>query len=62
VSVLYGCEIWSLILSKELISRVYENRVMNKAFEPKREEVKCDWGKPLRGELQVLYTLPYTHH
>jgi hypothetical protein len=37
--ILYGCETWSLTLREEHRLRVFENRVLRKIFEPKREEV-----------------------
>ena len=37
--VLYGCEIWSLILREERRLRVFENRVLRGIFGPKRGEV-----------------------
>jgi hypothetical protein len=37
--VLYGCEIWSLILMQEHRLRVLENRVLRRIFGPKRYEV-----------------------
>jgi hypothetical protein len=37
--VLYGCETWSLILREEHRLRVFENRVLRRAFGPKRDEV-----------------------
>jgi len=39
LSVLCGCETWSLILKEELTVRVFENRVPRKIFGPKRHEV-----------------------
>ena len=33
--VLYGCETWSLILSRQ---RVFENRIIRRIFGPKRDE------------------------
>jgi hypothetical protein len=41
--VLYGCETWSLTLRKERRLRVFENRVLRKVFEPKRNEVTGEW-------------------
>jgi hypothetical protein len=35
--VLYGCENWSLTLKKEHRLRVFENRVLRRIFELKRE-------------------------
>jgi hypothetical protein len=36
--VLYGCENWSLILREERRLRLFENRVLRRVFEPKRDE------------------------
>jgi hypothetical protein len=36
---LYGCETWSLSQREEHRLRVYENRILRRIFEPKREEV-----------------------
>jgi hypothetical protein len=36
--VLYGRETWSLTLREERRLRVFENRVLRKVFEPKRDE------------------------
>jgi hypothetical protein len=41
--VLYGCRNFSLILREEQRLRVLENRILRKAFEPKREEVTGEW-------------------
>jgi hypothetical protein len=38
----YGCENWFLTLSEEHSLRVFENRVLRRIFEPKREEVAGD--------------------
>ena len=37
--VLYGSETWSLTLKEERRLRVFENRVLRRVFEPKRDEV-----------------------
>jgi len=37
--VLYGCETWSLTLREDCRLRVFENRVLRRIFEPKRDEV-----------------------
>jgi hypothetical protein len=37
--VLYGCETWSLTLTEEHRLRVFENRVVRRIFELKRDEV-----------------------
>jgi hypothetical protein len=43
--VLYGCETWSLTLEEERRLRVFENRVLRRIFEPKRDEVTGEWRK-----------------
>jgi hypothetical protein len=55
---LYGCESWSLILRQELKLRVFENRVLRRIFEPKRDEVRGEWKKINNGELHNLYSSP----
>jgi hypothetical protein len=52
--VLYGCETWSLILSKEHRLRVFENRVLRRIFGPKRDEVTGEWRKSHNEELLTL--------
>jgi hypothetical protein len=47
--VLYGCETWSLTL-----------RVLRRICGPKGGEVTGEWRKLHKGELHVLYSLPYT--
>jgi hypothetical protein len=37
--ILYGCKTWSLILRLEHRLRVFENGVLRRIFEPKRDEV-----------------------
>jgi hypothetical protein len=56
--VLYGCEIWSLILREEHRLRVFENRVLKRIFGPKRDEVTGGWGKLHNEELHNLYYSP----
>jgi hypothetical protein len=36
--------------------RVFENRVLRRIFEPKRDEVTGDWRKPQNEELHNLYS------
>jgi hypothetical protein len=38
--------------------RVFENRVLRRVFEPKRDEVTGEWRKLHNGELNDLYSLP----
>jgi hypothetical protein len=37
--VLYGCETWSLTLREENRLNVFENKVLRRIFEPKRDEM-----------------------
>jgi hypothetical protein len=37
--VLYGCQTWPLTLKEEHRLRVFENRVLSRIFEPKRDKV-----------------------
>jgi hypothetical protein len=55
--VLYGCETWSLTLTEEHRLRVFENRVLRKIFEPKREE-DGSWRKLHNDELNSPYSSP----
>ena len=41
----YGCEIWSLTLREERRLRVFENRLLRRIFEPKKDEVRGEWRK-----------------
>jgi len=41
--VLYGCETWSLTLREENKLRVFENMVLRRIFEPRRDEVTGEW-------------------
>jgi hypothetical protein len=56
--VLYGCEIWSLILREERRLRVFENRVLRRVFGLRRDEVTGEWRKLHNEELNDLYSLP----
>jgi hypothetical protein len=56
--VLYRCDTWSLTLREERRLRVFENRVLRRAFGPKRDEVTGEWRKLHNEELNDLYSLP----
>jgi hypothetical protein len=56
--VLYGCETWFLTLREEHRLRVFENRVLRRIFEPKRDEVMGDCRKLHNEELHNLYSSP----
>jgi hypothetical protein len=43
LSVLYGCEIWSLTMREERRLRAFENRVLRRMFGPKKDEVTLEW-------------------
>ena len=49
--VLYGCETWSLTLREERRLRVFENMVLRRVFEPKRDEVTGEWRRLHNEEL-----------
>jgi hypothetical protein len=53
--VLYGCKTWSLTLREEHRLRVFENRVLRRICEPKREE-DGSWRKFHNDELNSLYS------
>jgi hypothetical protein len=56
--VFYGCETWSLTLREKHRLRVFENRVLRRIFEPKRDEVTGEWRKLHSEELHILYSSP----
>jgi len=41
--VLFGCETWSHTLRKEHRLRAFENRVLRRILEPKRNEATEEW-------------------
>jgi hypothetical protein len=56
--VLYGCETWSLTLREEFSLSVFENRVLRRIFELKRDEITGEWRKLHNGELHNLDSSP----
>jgi len=56
--VLYGCETWSLTLREERRLRVFENRVLRRAFGPKRDEVTGEWRKLQMKSLGIFTPYP----
>jgi hypothetical protein len=57
--VLYGCETWSLTLREEHRLKVFENRVLRRIFDLKRDEVMGVWRKLHNEELHNLSSLSY---
>jgi hypothetical protein len=55
---LYGWETWSLTLREEHRLKVFENKVLRKMFDPKRDEVMGGWSKLHNEELHDLYSSP----
>jgi hypothetical protein len=56
--VLYGCETWSLTLREEHILKVFENRVLRRIVEPKRDEVTRGRSKLHKEGFCNLYCSP----
>jgi hypothetical protein len=56
--VLYGGEIWSLILREEYKLRVFENRMPTRIFGLRRDEVTGEWRKLHNEELRDLCSSP----
>jgi hypothetical protein len=55
--VLYGCETWSLTLREEHRLGVFENGVLRRIFEPKRDEVTGGWRKQAQTEVKFCKML-----
>ena len=58
LSVLYGCETWSLTLREERKLRVFKNMVLRRIFGPRRDEVTEEWRRLHTEELNDLYSSP----
>jgi hypothetical protein len=56
--VLYGRKTLSLILKEERRLRVFENRVLRRILEPKRDDVTGEWRKLHNEELHDPYCSP----
>jgi hypothetical protein len=55
---IYGCETWSQTLKESHRLRVFENRVLRRLFESKRDEATGKWRKLHNEELHNLFSLP----
>jgi hypothetical protein len=51
-----GCETWSLTFREERSLRVFENRLLRKIFEAKRDEVTGKWRRLQKVECHDLYS------
>jgi len=56
--VLYGCETWSLTLWEERKLRLFENRVLRRIFEPRRDEVTGECRRLHSVDLNDMYSSP----
>jgi hypothetical protein len=55
---LYGCGTWSVTPRQEHGLKVFENRVLRNACEPKRDELTGEWRRLHKKELLALYSSP----
>jgi hypothetical protein len=55
---LYGCKTCSLTFREKHRLRVFENRVLRRILEPKRDEVTEEWRRLQKKELYALYSSP----
>ena len=56
--ILYTGKTWSLTLREEHRLRVFENKVLRKISEAKRDEMTGEWRKLHNAELRALYSSP----
>jgi hypothetical protein len=56
---LRGCETWSFTLREEHRLRVFENRVLRKIYEPKKDEVTGEWRKLHKNLLFTLHQISF---
>ena len=54
--VLYGYEAWSITLREERRLRLFENRILRRLFEPKRDE-NGEWRRLQNEEIHSSYIL-----
>jgi hypothetical protein len=57
VTLVYGCETWSLTLREGRGLRVFQNMMPRRISGPKRDEVTGEWRKLHNEELNDLYCL-----
>jgi hypothetical protein len=55
---LFGIQAWSLTLRVEYRLRVFENRMLRRIFQPKRDEIIGGWRKLHNEGLHNLYSSP----
>jgi hypothetical protein len=53
--ILYYCEMWSLTLREDHKSQVFEDKVLRRIFEPKRDEVSGQFRKLHNKEYYALW-------
>ena len=58
LTVLYGCETWSLTLGQEHKLRMSHNKVPREIFVPERGEVTGEWRRPYNEGLYYMYSSP----
>jgi hypothetical protein len=58
--VLNECETWSLTVREEYRLRVFENRMLRRIFESKKDDVTKEWRRLHKEKLQDLYSLNIT--
>ena len=54
--VLYGCEAWSPTTREKRKLRVFENMVLRRICEPRRDEVTGEWRRLHNEDLNGLYS------
>jgi hypothetical protein len=56
--VLQGCGTWSLILREEHRLRIFQDRVLERIFGPRRDEMTGEFGELQNEEIRNLYSSP----